>query len=879
MEKLGLNEIRKKFLDFFESKDHYVRPSYSLIPEKDKSLLLINAGMAPLKAYFMGTEEPPNKRMATCQKCIRTGDIEKVGHTARHATFFEMLGNFSFGDYFKKESITWGWEFVTEHLKLPVDKLWVTIYENDEEAYDIWKNHIGVSPEKIVRLGKNDNFWEIGVGPCGPCSEIYFDRGEKYGCNNTDCKPGCDCDRYVEFWNHVFTQYNKDEQGNYNPLPNPNIDTGMGLERIACIIQGVDSIFEIDTISYILKNVSKIAGMPYGSGNSSHDTSMRIITDHIRSVVFLVSDGVLPSNEGRGYVLRRLLRRAARHGKLLGIEDLFLTSLCDKVIEVSKDAYPELETRKDYIKKIISIEEERFQETIDQGTSILNEYMENLKASGNNILSGEYAFKLYDTFGFPIELTEEILIENGYSVDADDFNKHMLNQKNMSRSARKSDTDAGWEGGLQIDLDKLNKTHFTGYDTLVEESKVLMIIRENTEAEFAEEGDKVKIILDRTPFYAESGGQKGDKGKLFNYSCELEVATCEKNKDIFLHECIIKKGRIERDMVVTAEVDKISRNLISKNHTATHLLHKALKDILGQHVEQAGSLVSEDRLRFDFTHFENISKDDLEQIERIINIKIAEGMNVIVEETELKKAIEKGAVALFGEKYENKVRLIEVGDYSKELCGGTHVSNSGQIGIFKILSESGVAAGVRRIEAVTGYGAYNYLRNTDNLIQGINSILKTNNQNVLSKLESTMDELKAYKKEIEDLKKTVISNSLNEITSHSQVINGIKLITYKFEDTDIKDLRAITDDIKAEADNTVIVFASVNEDKIVFLVCVTDDLLDKNVHAGKLIKEIAATAGGSGGGKADMAQAGGKDPAKVDDALKLAEKLISNITI
>ncbi len=878
MNKLGLNEIRQKFLDFFASKDHYVRHSYSLIPEKDKSLLLINAGMAPLKPYFMGIETPPNKRMTTCQKCIRTGDIDNVGHTARHGTFFEMLGNFSFGDYFKKESISWGWEFVTEHLNMPVDKLWITIYEEDEEAYDIWKDHIGIAENRIVRLGKADNFWEIGVGPCGPCSEIYFDRGEKYGCNNNECKPGCDCDRYVEFWNHVFTQYNKNEAGEYTPLPSPNIDTGMGLERMACILQEVESIFEVDTISYILNRIASEANVTYTSSNSSQDVSIRVITDHIRSVTFLVCDGILPSNEGRGYVLRRLLRRAARHGKLIGIKGSFLAELSKNVIEASKDAYPELENRKDYIEKIISIEEERFQETLEQGNTILNEYMEELNKSSKKILSGEKAFKLYDTFGFPLELTEEILKENNYTVNIEDFNLYMENQKNMSRSARKSETGDGWEEGINIDFDNLNKTIFTGYQQLTDEAQILLIIEDNCEIDTAKEGQRVKIVLDKTPFYAESGGQIGDKGSLSNDQCEVEVYSCDKSKDIYFHNCIIKKGSLKKDHKVSAEVDKILRNATSRNHTATHILHKVLKNVLGQHVEQAGSLVTDERMRFDFTHFENISKDDLRNIEEKVNAIISESYNVIVEETDLKKAMEKGVTALFGEKYGSKVRIVEIDSFSMELCGGTHVKDSGQIGVFKILSENGVAAGVRRIEAITGQNVYRYLLQTDDLINNINLVLKSNANNVINKLENLNDEYKNCKKELEELKKKDMIDSLDDIISDPTNINGINLIKHKFYNTEIKDLRNITDNIKSKSNKTVIVFASVNDGKVIFLVAVTDDLLD-TVHAGKLIKEIAAATGGGGGGKADMAQAGGKDPSKVEEALALSEELLKNITI
>ena len=878
MKKLGLNEIRQKFLNFFESKDHYIRPSYSLIPEKDKSLLLINAGMAPLKPYFMGVETPPKSRMATCQKCIRTGDIENVGYTARHATFFEMMGNFSFGDYFKKESISWGWEFVTEQLNIPIEKLWVTIYEEDEEAYEIWKNHIGIDPLRIVRLGKEDNFWEIGIGPCGPCSEIYFDRGEKYGCDNPDCKPGCDCDRYVEFWNHVFTQYNRDEKGSYTPLPSPNIDTGMGLERIACILQEVDSIFEVDTISYILNTIAEKANKKYTSDNSKQNVSIRIITDHIRSVSFLVCDGILPSNEGRGYVLRRLLRRAARHGKLIGINGSFLAELSKRVIEVSKEAYPELENRKEYIEKIISIEEDRFQETIDQGTNILNDYMDELKTHSETILSGEKSFKLYDTFGFPLELTEEILKENGFTVNIVDFNRYMEKQKNMSRSAQKSETGTGWDEGIQLDMEHIGKTQFTGYDKLTDESIVLFIINENSPVNSAKKGDKVRIILDKTPFYAESGGQIGDTGRLVNEECEIEVLSCEKVKDIHVHDCIIKKGTINQKEKIASKVHRDSRYATARNHTATHILHKVLKETLGQHVEQSGSLVTDKRLRFDFTHFESISERDLKKIEEKVNEIIYNNLPISAEESQLKKAIEKGATALFGEKYGNKVRIVQIGDYSMELCGGTHVHDSGQIGIFKILSENGVAAGIRRIEAITGQNVYQHLIQLDTILNNIQNIMKSNTNNVIQKLESLNDDHKNCKKELETLKNKLIKSSLDDILSHKININGINLIKHKFVNTDIKDLRSMTDDIKENMSKAVIVFASVNEAKVIFLISVTEDLLGK-VHAGKMIKEVAAVAGGGGGGKADMAQAGGKDPSKTDEALALSEKILKNITI
>ncbi|MFA5527366.1 MAG: alanine--tRNA ligase [Peptostreptococcales bacterium] len=877
MEKLGLNEIRKKFLDFFESKNHYVRSSYSLIPQNDKSLLLINAGMAPLKPYFMGVETPPNKRMATCQKCIRTGDIENVGHTARHATFFEMLGNFSFGDYFKREAIQWAWEFSTEYLQLAKDKLWVTIYENDDEAHEIWQREIGVPENRIVRLGKEDNFWEIGIGPCGPCSELYYDRGEKYGCHNEKCQPGCDCDRYVEFWNLVFTQFNKDEEGNYNPLPNPNIDTGMGLERIACIMQGVETIFEVDTLSYILNSVSQLAKIDYKSSNSPQDISVRVITDHIRSVTFMVCDGIMPSNEGRGYVLRRLLRRASRHGKLLGIDGLFLTGLVDKVIEISKDAYPELSEREDYIKKIILIEEERFQETIDQGTHRLNEYIDELISSDHTVLSGEYAFRLYDTYGFPLELTEEILSEKGYTVNRDEFDDHMENQKNMARSARKSNNDVSWEEGFNVNLENYSPTIFTGYHSYEEEASVLALIKGSEEVKSASQDEMIKVILDKTPFYAESGGQQGDKGTFENKECKLEVIHCEKMRGFYIHHCVVKEGTLAQNDKVIAKIDKVGRNASAKNHTATHLLHKTLNDVLGSHVEQAGSFVSPERLRFDFTHFENISKEDLNKIEEIINEKIAENLNVITEEMNLKDAIAKGATALFGEKYDGLVRVVCAGDYSMELCGGTHVSGTGLIGAFKIISENGIAAGIRRIEAITGKAIYNLLIQKETIIESACHILKTNENNLLDKIEILLMDNKSMKKEIENQRKESMQGSVDDMLSKAKEMKDMKLVSSIFDNMDPKSMRELGDKIKEKAEKVVAILTSKNEDKLSFLVFVTDDILDRGIHAGNIVKKISEITGGKGGGKADMAQGGGKDASKMDEALQAIEEILTQI--
>ncbi|HGL6920057.1 TPA: alanine--tRNA ligase, partial [Clostridioides difficile] len=719
MEKMGLNEIRSKFLEFFESKGHYVANSYSLVPNNDKSLLLINSGMAPLKNYFSGVEVPPSVRMCTSQKCIRTGDIENVGITARHATFFEMMGNFSFGDYFKRESIKWGWEFVTEWLNIPEDKIWVTVYEEDDDSYDIWAKEMNFPEERMVRLGKDDNFWEIGTGPCGPCSEIYFDRGEEYGCDNPDCKPGCDCDRYLEFWNHVFTQFDRDEEGNYSLLENKNIDTGMGLERMGCIMQGVDTIFEVDTIKSILEAVEKLTGVKYGE-NPKNDISIRIITDHIRAVTFLVSDGVLPSNEGRGYVLRRLLRRAARHGKLLGVKELFLQKLIDEVIKVNDKAYPVLVEKESYIKKVVGIEEEKFNETIDQGTEILNSYIEVLKNEGKTVLSGQEAFKLYDTYGFPIDLTKEILEEEHLSVDEEAFNEEMEKQKERARNARGNMDGESWKEDPLSKLESTVDSTFNGYSEIYGEGTIEAIVKDDELVQSAEEGDKVSIVLDNTTFYPEGGGQVGDCGLITNENLVLEVLNTKKGANNSIkHIGIIKSGRISNGDKVKTLVDRETRMSAARNHSATHLLHKALREVLGEHVNQAGSLVTPERLRFDITHFEAISNEELKVIEEKVNNVILSSLDIKCDIMNIKEAKEKGATALFGEKYGDEVRVVSMGDYSTELCGGTHLTNTSQVGMFKILSEGGVAAGVRRIEAITGKAVYEYLKERDGIISEV----------------------------------------------------------------------------------------------------------------------------------------------------------------
>ncbi|RKD27919.1 alanyl-tRNA synthetase [Caminicella sporogenes DSM 14501] len=876
MEKMSLNEIRKKFLDFFKSKGHYVKSSYSLVPQNDKSLLLINAGMAPLKPYFMGIETPPSTRMATCQKCIRTGDIENVGKTARHATFFEMLGNFSFGDYFKEESITWGWEFCTEHLKMPVEKLWVSIYEEDDEAFEIWNKKIGVPEEKIVRLGKEDNFWEIGTGPCGPCSEIYFDRGEEYGCGSEDCKPGCDCDRYVEFWNHVFTQFDKDENGICHPLPKPNIDTGMGLERVACIIQNVDSIFEIDTIKHILNGVVKIANKKYGISEKD-DISIRIITDHIRAVTFMVGDGILPSNEGRGYVLRRLLRRAARHGKLLGIESSFLNELVDRVIEVSGEAYPELIERRDYIKKVIAIEEERFQQTIDQGMEILREFIQKLKENNEETLSGENAFKLYDTYGFPLDLTKEILEEENMKVDEKAFNEEMEKQRERARSAREELNEAGWESDELFDLSEGINSKFVGYDEYETESKILAIIRDKEIVDDAEKGDEITIILDKTPFYPEGGGQVGDRGKIYGKNFKIEIYDCKKGKNnIVFHIGKVVEGKVCINENVKASIDVERRIDTARNHTATHLLHKALKEVLGGHVEQAGSLVTPDRLRFDFTHFQGITNEEIEEIEKIVNKKIFESIKVDIIETSLDNAKKMGATALFGEKYGQVVRVVSIGEFSRELCGGTHVRNSSEISLFKIISESGVAAGVRRIEAITGRAVYKYMSEMNKKIKNIAVALKTNVNDIENKIEVLNMELKNLQKENDMLKNKLASSSLDEIINSAENIEGINVVAYKLENLDMNSVRNLGDKLRDKLGNSFIVLGSEKDGKVNFIAMASDEAVKKGIHSGKIIKEVASIAGGGGGGRPNMAQAGAKDPSKIDKALSKVKELVLN---
>ena len=871
MENLGLNEIRKRFLDFFESKDHYVGKSASLIPRNDKSILIINSGMAPLKPYFAGTETPPKKRMCTCQKCIRTGDIDNVGHTARHGTFFEMLGNFSFGDYFKKESIGWGVEFLTEHLGFPMDKLWATVYLDDDEAIRIWEEN-GMDPSHIVRLGKEDNFWEIGLGPCGPDSEIFYDRGEEFGCGKPDCKPGCDCDRFMEIWNHVFTQFSKEEDGSYSNLAHPNIDTGMGLERMACVMQDTMSIFDVDTIRYILDGVCELSGVEYTDGDKDSDISIRIITDHIRAMTFMIADGIMPSNEGRGYVLRRILRRAARHGRLLGIEGTFLKGLSDRVIKVSGEAYPELVEKRDYIQKIIQVEEDNFNLTLDKGEEIIQEYIDEMVSNGSKVLDGAKAFKLYDTYGFPLELTEEILEGKGFTADEEGFKANMQEQKDRARRNRKSSEEEGWDSN-SIELD-VPQTEFTGYTCLNDESEVLAIIKGESLSEGVSEGKKAILVFDHTPFYAESGGQVTDKGILTGDNSRAEVLKVEKKDGIFYHTVKVLSGGILKGDKLKLDVERIKRFSTARNHTATHLLQKALREIVGTHVEQAGSMVNEKVLRFDFSHFEPLTAEQIAEVEERVNEKINEFLPVDTKEMPIAEAQKLGAMALFGEKYGSTVRVVNAGDWSIELCGGTHVHNTGEIGCFKIISETGVAAGVRRIEAVTGKGVLDIANSDDKVIDEISELLKTNKKAVVDKTRSQVEEHKALKKELEEMKKQAMGSNLDDLLKNAKEINGIRLITAEFTDYNINDLRSLSDDIKKDNKGVCMVFAAVAGDKVTFLVSLTDDVVEKGYHAGNMIKQVAKIAGGGGGGKADMAQAGGKDVTKVKDALAFAETLL-----
>ncbi len=867
MEQLGLNEIRERYLKFFESKEHLRLPSFPLVPQNDKSLLLINSGMAPLKPYFTGSQTPPANRVTTCQKCIRTPDIERVGKTARHGTFFEMLGNFSFGDYFKDEAIAWAWEFVTEDLKLPEDRLWITIYQDDDEAFDIWNKSIGIPADRIVRMGKEDNFWEIGLGPCGPCSEIYFDRGEKYGCGSEDCKVGCDCDRYVEFWNLVFTQFDRDSEGVYHKLESPNIDTGMGLERMAAIMQGVDTMFEVDTIGHVLNYIAHITGNRYGEDPKS-DVSIRVITDHIRGVTNMISDGVLPSNEGRGYVLRRLLRRAARHGKLLGIEGSFLYDISSKVIEVSGKAYPVLEEKREYIQNIIRLEEERFQETLDQGLYILQEYILEIQKVSGSILPGDKAFKLYDTFGFPLDLTRDILEDEGMTVDKDGFDKAMTVQRDRARAARAEAQTVGWSDETSSQLEGIAATRFEGYEKCSNKTRIAAVLKENTLVKEAVEGDRVAVVLDSTPFYAESGGQAGDTGEIKGETFVIEIKDCKAVRgDIFLHIGMVKTGSIMPGMEATASIDVSQRTDAARNHTATHLLHRALRTVLGDHVQQAGSLVQPDRLRFDFTHISPMTARQLDEVESIVNRRILDDLAVETVQTDMDRAREMGATALFGEKYGDTVRVVKAGDFSIELCGGTHVNRTSALGMFVLVGESGIAAGVRRIEALTGKRAFEHIKNRERILIQTAHILKTSPDNFEARIHGLLEELKTKDREIGALRQKLAAHETDRLIDDAREIKGIKVVAARVDNLDMNALRNLGDSLRNRLKSGVVVLASNKDDKINMVAMATGDAVSAGAHSGRIIKEVAAIAGGGGGGKPDIAQAGAKRPEKIPDAL------------
>ena len=864
----SLNELREKYLSFFESKGHKRLPSFPLVPINDKSLLLINSGMAPMKKYFTGEEIPPSKRVTTCQKCIRTPDLERVGITARHGTFFEMLGNFSFGDYFKDEAIPWAWEFLTVTLEIPKDLLWPSIYEQDEEAYEIWVNKIGVDPSHVVRLGKADNFWEHGSGPCGPCSEIYFDRGEKYGCGSPDCKPGCDCDRFMEIWNNVFSQFNNDGNGNYTELAQKNIDTGMGLERLACVMQGVDNMFEVDTIRKVIDKVCEISGKTYGA-DAKNDISIRVITDHSRSAMFMIADGVIPSNEGRGYVLRRIIRRACRHGKLLGINRPFLTETVTTSIEESCGAYPELAAKKDYILKVISMEEERFDATVDAGLSILSNLIRGALAEHADVISGEEVFKLYDTFGFPLDLTKEIVAESNLNIDEDTFNSLMLQQKQRAREARAN--IGGWDESSKSLLSDLPKTEFTGYTDYRSKAKVIAILSDNGSVDSVNEGE-CSIILDRTPFYGEGGGQIGDTGTIYSDGFIANVYDTKKTDGIYIHIATVVNGTLKVGDEVCADIEDARRDAICRNHSAAHLLQAALRSVLGTHVEQAGSFVNDKICRFDFTHFAALTSDEIRKIEALVNANILVANEIVTKETDIETARAEGAMALFGEKYGSVVRMVKMGSFSTELCGGTHCNNTGKIGLFKIVSESSVAAGVRRIEAVTGLGVLRLIAEKDELLAEAASELKVQNvSDIVKKAAALQNELHNAKKEIDILNSKLASTKLNGILSSAKQIGAVKLISTRLDDMQIDAARALADDIKAKYADTVAVLAVLSDGKLNFIAVAGKDAIAAGAHAGKLVGAVASVCGGKGGGRPDNAMAGGKDLDKIDEALLAAE--------
>ncbi|MBQ7108835.1 MAG: alanine--tRNA ligase [Clostridia bacterium] len=875
MEKLGLNEIRERYLSFFESKGHLRLPSFPLVPQGDASLLLINAGMAPLKPYFTGKEVPPRKRVTTCQKCIRTPDIECVGLTARHGTFFEMLGNFSFGDYFKKEATAWAWEFITKVLEIPEDRLWVSVYEEDEEAVKIWTEQVGVARDRIVYLGKEDNFWEIGTGPCGPCSEIYFDRGEAFGCGSPDCAVGCDCDRFVEFWNLVFTQFDKDEEGNYNRLANPNIDTGMGLERIACIMQGVTSIFEVDTIRKILDSAAEMVGVTYGKDKQT-DISLRVITDHIRSTVFMVSDGILPSNEGRGYVLRRLLRRAARHGRLLGLKEAFLYKLAKVVAGESGDAYPSLKDNFEYIEKVIKTEEQRFEETIDQGINILGEYTEELKKSGKTQLSGENAFKLYDTYGFPIDLTREILAENKMTVNEEEFKALMEDQRERARAARGDMEGEAWKEDIFATIEAA--TIFDGYENTELSAEILGIGKDGERVDGATDGDEITLVLDRTPFYGESGGQIGDSGVIETKSGAVKVLDTKKLNGKFLHICKVEKGTVNVGDEALCKIDNERRLAIRRNHSSAHLLQAALRHTLGNHVAQAGSYVDEERMRFDFSHFAAMTQEELSAVEAEVNKVIFENLEIECSEKSIDEAKAMGATALFGEKYGERVRVVKMGDYSLELCGGTHASSTGALGLFKIVSESGVAAGVRRIEAVTGMGVLKLLEEKQELILKTAAAFKLKSPaEIAVKAEAVVNENRELERKLEKFNDKMAALRTKNMMASVRHLGAVNVLAAQVDGMGANEMKALADNAKSQMTAGVVVLAANDGGKITFVAMAMPEAVAAGVHCGNIIREVTAICGGKGGGKPDMAQGGGTDPLKIDDALSKVDEIITGM--
>ncbi|SBV95284.1 Alanine--tRNA ligase 1 [uncultured Eubacteriales bacterium] len=868
----GLNELREMFLAFFETKGHLRLPSFSLVPQNDASLLLINSGMAPMKPWFTGEQEPPRHRVCTCQKCIRTGDIENIGHTARHGTYFEMLGNFSFGDYFKHEAIAWSWEFLTspEWVGLDPDRLYPSVYEEDDEAFEIWNKEIGIAPERIFKFGKADNFWEHGSGPCGPCSEIYYDRGEKWGCGKPTCTVGCDCDRYIEVWNNVFSQFNSDGQGNYTDLAQKNIDTGMGLERLACVCQDVASLFDVDTVMNITNQVSEITKAHYGE-SAKTDVSLRVITDHIRSATFMISDGVLPSNEGRGYVLRRLLRRAARHGKLLGVNEPFLFSVCDTVIHENEGHYPELREKEDYITRVIKVEEENFAKTIDAGMSILTSLLEEHKERGEKTFSGAAAFKLYDTYGFPIDLTDEIVAEAGLSIDKDEFKKLMEEQKVRAREARAALGDLGW-AGIEFGKD-MPATEFVGYDTAaLDGAKVLAIVADGELRDSITSGVEAIVVLDKTPFYAEMGGQVGDHGSIDG---RFTVHDVQKNKGgKYMHYGKLEKGELKVGDSVSAAIDTARRKAIQRAHSATHLLQKALRTVLGDHVQQAGSLVEPDRLRFDFTHFSALTVEELAEVSRLVNEAILEGYSVHTQEMGIDEAKKSGATALFGEKYGDRVRVVSMGDYSVELCGGTHLDNTAKAGVFHIASEGSVASGVRRIEATTGLASLENMDRTQRILFQAAGVFKVKPGELREKAEQSMNELRDLRHRLEDFKAKEAAGEAERFLFAARSVGDLKVVTATVGDTDAGNLRAMGDRLRDKAPNLVAVLATVADEKITFLAVCGKEAVAKGVKAGDIIKNVTAICGGSGGGKPDSAMGGGKDITKLDNALATVDDFV-----